>query len=94
VTNNIVCKLLKLVLVLHVASTTVERVFSSMNYVKNKLRNKMGGLYLNDCLVTYIEKEFFVQVKSDAIVSWFQACLGEPQLCYEFIYCYVLSLVF
>jgi hypothetical protein len=62
-----------LVLVLPVATATVERVFSSMNYVKNKLRNKMGGQYLNDCLVTYPEKEFFFQVKDDAIISHFQA---------------------
>jgi hypothetical protein len=72
-TYNIVYKLLKLVLILPVATATVERVFSSMNYVKNKLRNKMGSKFLNDCLVTYIEKEFFLQVKDDAIISRFQA---------------------
>nr|XP_051229180.1 uncharacterized protein LOC127346984 [Lolium perenne] len=36
----IVYKLLKLVLILPVATASVERVFSSMNFVKNKLRNK------------------------------------------------------
>jgi hypothetical protein len=40
------------VLVLPVATAGVERVFSSMNYIKNKLRSKMGQEYLNDCLVT------------------------------------------
>ncbi|KAL6648571.1 hypothetical protein ACP70R_012795 [Stipagrostis hirtigluma subsp. patula] len=40
--HNVVYKLLKLVLVLPVATASVERVFSSMKYVKNKLRNKMG----------------------------------------------------
>jgi hypothetical protein len=72
-TYNLVYKLLKLVLVLHVATATVERVFSSMNYVKNKLRNKMGSQYLNDCLVTYLEKEFFFRVTDDATISRFQA---------------------
>jgi hypothetical protein len=62
-----------LVLVLLVATTTVERVFSSMNYVKNKLRNKMGIQYLNDCLVTYLKREFFFRVTDDAIISRFQA---------------------
>jgi hypothetical protein len=61
--HDIVYKLLKLVLVLLVAIATVERVFSSMNYVKKKLRNRMRDQYLNDCLVTFIECDFFLQVK-------------------------------
>jgi hypothetical protein len=36
----VVYKLLKLVLVLPVATASVERIFSAMNYVKNKLRNR------------------------------------------------------
>ena len=44
----IVYKLLKLVLILPVATASVERVFSSMKYLKNKLRNKMGDEYLNN----------------------------------------------
>ena len=40
--HDVVYKLLKLVLVLPVATASVERIFSAMNYVKNKLRNKMG----------------------------------------------------
>jgi hypothetical protein len=50
--HDMVYNLLKLVLILPVATASVERVFSSMNYVKNKLRNKMGEQFLNDCLVT------------------------------------------
>jgi hypothetical protein len=41
---------------LPVATASVEKVFSVMNFVKNKLRNRMGDHYLNDCLVTFIEK--------------------------------------
>jgi hypothetical protein len=55
-TYNIVYNLLKLVLTLTIATVSVERVFSSMTFVKNKLRNKMGNQLLNDCLVTYIRK--------------------------------------
>jgi hypothetical protein len=44
---NVVYKLLKLVLILHVATTSVERVFSLMNYVKNKLRNRLGDQYFH-----------------------------------------------
>ena len=39
--HELVYKLLKLVLVLPVATASVERIFSAMNYVKNKLRNKI-----------------------------------------------------
>jgi hypothetical protein len=70
--HDIVYKLLKLVLVLTVATATVERVFSSMNYVKNKLRNRMRDQYLNDCLVTFIERDFFLQVKDEDIIKRFQ----------------------
>jgi hypothetical protein len=71
--HKIVYRLLKLVLVLLVATASVERVFSVMNYVKNKLRNKIGDQYLNDCLVTFIEREFFLQVKDKDIINRFQS---------------------
>jgi hypothetical protein len=71
--HAVVYKLLKLVLVLPVATASVERVFSVMNYVKNKLRNKLGDQYLNDCLVTFIEQEFFLQVKDKDIINRFRA---------------------
>ena len=70
--HAIVYRLLKLVLVLPVATASVERVFSIMNYVKNKLRNKIGDQYLNDCLATFIEREFFLQVKDKDIINRFQ----------------------
>lgn len=68
----VVYKLLKLVLLLPVATASVERVFSSMNYVKNKLRNKMGDEYLNNCLVAFIEREFFSQVTDEDVINRFQ----------------------
>ena len=68
----IVYKLLKLVLILPVATASVERVFSSMTYVKNKLRNKMGDDYLNNCLVTFVEREFFNQGKDEDVIKLFQ----------------------
>ncbi|XBJ27947.1 hypothetical protein VPH35_005133 [Triticum aestivum] len=68
----IVYKLLKLVLILPVVTASVERVFSSMKYVKNSLRNKMGDEYLNNCLVTFVEREFFGQVKDEDVINLFQ----------------------
>ena len=48
----VVYKLLKLVLVVPVTTAGVERIFSAMNFIRNKLRTKMGQKYLNDCLAT------------------------------------------
>jgi hypothetical protein len=68
---DIVYKLLKLVLLLPIATAGVERIFSIMNFVKNKLRSKMGQKFLNGCLVTFIEREFFFQAKDQDIISYF-----------------------
>lgn len=68
-------KVLKLVLILPVATASVERVFSAMNFVKNNVRNRIGTNFLNDCLVTFIEREFFKQVKGEAVISRFQAMM-------------------
>ena len=70
---DIVYKLLKLVPVLPVATAGIERAISSMKYIKNKLRSKMGQKYLNNCLVTFIERDFFLQVKDEDIITHFQS---------------------
>ncbi len=79
---DLVYKLLKFVLVLPVATASVERVFSSMNYIKNKLRSKMGQEYLNDCLVIFIERYFFLQVKNEDIINHFQNIKKRKVLLY------------
>ena len=66
-----VYKLLKLVLLLPVATASVERAFLVMNFIKNKLRNSMGDQYLNDCLVIFTEKQFFLCVADEYIISLF-----------------------
>ena len=58
-TFALVFKLLKLVLLLPVATASVERVFSVMKIVKSQLRNKMDDQWLNDRLATYIERDVF-----------------------------------
>ena len=70
---DLVYRLLKLVLVLPVATASVERVFSAMSLVKNKLRNSLGDDLLNYCLVTFIERELFLEVKEEDIVGSFMA---------------------
>jgi hypothetical protein len=60
-----------LVLTLPVATTSVERAFSSMNFVKNRLRNRMNDGLLDDCLVTFIERDVFLNVKEEDIINSF-----------------------
>ena len=48
----LVYSLVTLALILLVATTTVERAFSTMNIIKNQLRNQIGDQWMNDCLVT------------------------------------------
>jgi hypothetical protein len=55
----LVYSLVTLSLVLPIATTTVERAFSAMNIVKNRLRKRMGDQWMNDYLITYIKKDIF-----------------------------------
>ncbi|XP_041999736.1 uncharacterized protein LOC121749213 [Salvia splendens] len=64
--------LIKLSLLLPVATASVERAFSAMKLVKTSLRNHMGDQLLKDCLVPYIEKDVFVNVTNEAIMQRFQ----------------------
>jgi hypothetical protein len=49
-----------------------------MNLVKNRLRNKMGDCLLDDCLVTFIERDTFVKMKDDDIIETFMA-MRKPE---------------
>ncbi|KAL5708924.1 hypothetical protein ACHQM5_019667 [Ranunculus cassubicifolius] len=64
--------LITLALVLPVATATVEREFSSMRIIKSRLRNRMGDDLLNDCLVSYIEKDLFDCVDVEAVMQRYQ----------------------
>ncbi|XP_042035000.1 zinc finger MYM-type protein 1-like [Salvia splendens] len=63
-----VYSLVKLSLILPVATASVERAFSAMKIIKTSLRNSMGDQLLNDCLVPYIEKDVFVKVTNETIM--------------------------
>nr|XP_009598384.2 uncharacterized protein LOC104094210 [Nicotiana tomentosiformis] len=71
-TYSLVYLLVKLTLILHVATAMVERAFSSMKYIKDELRSSISDAFLNDCLVCYFEKEVFVNISNDAIIDRFQ----------------------
>jgi len=64
-----------LTLLLPVATASVERVFSAMKVVKSNLCNKMGGKWLNDRLVTYIERNVLLTISNDVILAHFQYSL-------------------
>ncbi|XP_009590189.2 uncharacterized protein [Nicotiana tomentosiformis] len=71
-TWRLVFLLVKLSLILHVVTVTVEIVFSPMKYIKNDLRSSIDDEFLNDCLICYIEDEVFESVPNDAIIDCFQ----------------------
>ncbi|XP_028081111.1 zinc finger MYM-type protein 1-like [Camellia sinensis] len=64
--------LLTLALILPVATATVDRVFSAMNIVKNRLRNRIGDEWMNDSLIVYIERDIFDGIDNDTIMERFQ----------------------
>ncbi|XBI07244.1 hypothetical protein VPH35_135174 [Triticum aestivum] len=68
----LVYQLLKLVLILPVATASVERCFSAMNIVKSVLRNKMGDQFMSDCLICYVEKDIFATITNDAVIDLFK----------------------
>ncbi|XP_041999757.1 uncharacterized protein LOC121749234 [Salvia splendens] len=69
---QLVYRLIKLVLLLLVATSSVERVFSAMKFVKSELRNRMGDDWLNDSLTVYSENEVFATIPNERILSRFQ----------------------
>jgi len=73
----LVYQLLKLVLVLPVATATVERCFSAMKLVKTYLSNKIGDEHLFYRLICYVEKELFKNVTNDAVVRRFMKMEGK-----------------
>ncbi|KAD3640818.1 hypothetical protein E3N88_30041 [Mikania micrantha] len=61
----LVYRLLKLGLVLPVATSTVERCFSAMKYLKSDLRNRIGDENLSDSCICFVEKELLRKVSLD-----------------------------
>ncbi|KAL5545449.1 hypothetical protein UlMin_005136 [Ulmus minor] len=68
----LVYRLLTLALILPVATATVERVFSAMSIVKNRLCNRIGDQWMNDSLIVYIEKEIASYIDNELIMHRFQ----------------------
>jgi hypothetical protein len=60
-------------LTLLVSTATIERSFSAMKIIKNKLRNMMDAEFLADSMSVYIEKEIVANISSDTIIDEFKA---------------------
>jgi hypothetical protein len=66
-------RLLKLVIVLPVATATVERCFSAMKLVKTFLRNHFNDESFSDDVICYVEKEEMKKITNDKVVKYFMA---------------------
>ena len=54
VSYPLVYSLVTLALILLAATAIIERVFSTMNIIKSRLRNRIGDQWMNNCLKRYI----------------------------------------
>ena len=70
--QTLVYRLLKLSLILHVATATVERCFSGIKTVKTVLRNRICDQFLSDCIICFTEKEIFEDVTNETVIKRFQ----------------------
>ena len=61
----LITKLLKLVCVIPSSTATCERNFSGLNFIKNKLRNKLGNDFLDDLMLGFLEKDLVNKVLND-----------------------------
>ncbi|XP_009786661.2 uncharacterized protein [Nicotiana sylvestris] len=68
----LVFRLVKLALLLPVATASVKRAFSAMKFIKNDLRSRMNDEFFSGCLVPYVEKNVFDSISNDAIIKTFQ----------------------
>ena len=68
----LVYRLVKLTLVLPVATATVERCFSAMKLLKTDLRNRIGDDFMNDALICSVEKQALIDVKIEDVMARFR----------------------
>ena len=70
---NLVYLLIKLVLILPVVTASVQRGFWRMAFVEKELKSNTGDQLLNDRMVTYIERDVFITVSNEDIISNFES---------------------
>ena len=67
----LVYQLLKLVLVLPVATASVERCFSGMKIVKTVLRNRIGDDFMNHCIICFLEQRLLYSIPRKDVIDYF-----------------------
>jgi hypothetical protein len=55
---KLVYRLVELILIFPVATTSVERLLSVMSIIKTDLRSKMSDEWLNDLMICYCERRY------------------------------------
>ncbi len=50
----------------------MERAFSAMKIMKNRLRSRMSDQWMNNSLIIYIEKDNFHSIDNEVIMQRFQ----------------------
>ena len=68
---QLIDRLIRLILTLHVSTTTTKRALSAMKIVKTRLRNRMEDDFLANYLIVYIEKEIAERFPIDMIIDDF-----------------------
>ncbi|GJW55520.1 zinc finger MYM-type protein 1-like protein [Tanacetum coccineum] len=68
----LVYRLLKLALVLPVATASVERCFSAIKIIKSDLRNRISQGFLNSCVICGVEREALANVNDEDVMKRFQ----------------------
>ena len=67
----LVYRLLKLILVLPIATASVERCFSAIKIVKTILRNRIGDEFMNDCIICFVKPEFLSAIPIEDVIVYF-----------------------
>ena len=68
---SLVYRLLKLVLVLPIATASVERCFSAMKIVKTILRNRIGDEFMSHCIICFVEQGFLATIPIEDVIVRF-----------------------
>ena len=72
-------RLIRLVLILPVSTSTTNRAFSTMKLLKTRLRNRMEDEFLADNMIVYIEKEITRNFTIEMIIDEFYSIKNRRQ---------------
>ena len=65
----LIYRVVKLVLILPVSTSTTKRAFSAMNVIKTELRNKMEDEFLLNTMMLFIDRDIATTISTDSIID-------------------------